>query len=277
MIVEDHIKAGRLSAALDSLQNQIRANGADARLRLSLCQLLCVMGQWDRARTQLQTLASLGGDEYKTWVDMMGQVVLGEALRREVFAGRTTPTVFGEPATWVAQLIQSLAPGDPAAQAKLREAAFDAAPATAGKINGIEVPWIADADSRLGPILEAIMDGKYYWIPFDRISRMLIEAPTDLRHLVWIPAEVIWITGGKSALHIPVRYPGTELSTDDRLRLSRLTTWDEIGENAFRGLGQRTFAAGEQDFPILDVRTVELANVVTPPLDGGETRTESRG
>jgi type VI secretion system protein ImpE len=276
VIVEDHIKAGRLSAALEALQNQIRANGADARLRLSLCQLLCVMGQWDRARTQLQTLASLG-DDYKTWVDMMGQVVLGEALRREVFAGRTTPVVFGEPTAWVAQLIQALAPGDPAVQAKQRQAAFEAAPATAAKINGIEVPWIADADSRLGPVLEAMMEGKYYWIPFERISRLLIEPPTDLRHLVWIPAQVIWITGGQSALHIPVRYPGTEQTTDDRLRLSRMTTWEEIGESEFRGLGQRTFAAGEQDFPILDVRTIELATVVTTPSAGGETPAESRG
>jgi type VI secretion system protein ImpE len=276
VIVEDHIKAGRLSAALEALQNQIRANGADARLRLSLCQLLCVMGQWDRARTQLQTLASLG-EEYKTWVDMMGQVVLGEALRREVFAGRTTPVVFGEPSAWLAQLIQALAPGDPAVQARQRRAAFEAAPATAGKINGVDVAWIADADSRLGPVLEAIMEGKYYWIPFDRISRLLIEPPTDLRHLVWIPAQVIWITGGQSALHIPVRYPGTEQASDDRLRLSRMTTWDEMGEGEFRGLGQRTFAAGEQDFPILDVRTVELASAIVPAGDGEQPPAAPRG
>lgn len=274
MIVEDYIKSGRLQSALEALQNQIRANGAEARLRLSLVQLLCVMGQWDRARTQLQTLESLG-DEYKTWVGMMGQVLMGEALRREVFAGKITPLIFGEPAAWLAQLVQALAPGEPAAQAKLRAAAFEAAPAVSGKVNGEEVPWLADADSRLGPVLEALMDGKYYWIPFDRISKILIEPPSDLRHLVWIPAQAIWVTGGQSALHIPVRYPGTEQSTDDRLRLSRLTDWNEMSAGEFRGLGQRMLAAGERDFSLLEVRTIEL-NVSAPAAAAGENSDASR-
>jgi protein involved in temperature-dependent protein secretion len=30
--------------------------------------------------------------------------------------------------------------------------------------------WLADADVRLGPVLEAIVDGKYYWIPFGNLS-----------------------------------------------------------------------------------------------------------
>ncbi|HRE06016.1 MAG TPA: tetratricopeptide repeat protein, partial [Opitutaceae bacterium] len=87
MIVEDHIKSGNLAAALDALQNKIRANGADAQLRLSLVQILCVMGNWDRAKIQLQTLDSLG-DEYKGWTGMVAQALLAESLRRDVFGGR---------------------------------------------------------------------------------------------------------------------------------------------------------------------------------------------
>jgi type VI secretion system protein ImpE len=257
MSVSDHLKAGRLRDALDALQNQIRANGADPTLRLSLCQILFVMGQWDRARTQLQVLESLG-DEHKAWCGMMGQAMLGEALRREVFAGKTTPLVLGEPAAWLAQLISALRATDPEQQAGVRAQAFESAAAVPAKVNGQEVPWLADADSRLGPVLELIMDGKYYWAPFERIRRLSIAPATDLRHLVWIPAQATWTAGGETAVLIPVRYPGTESAADDRLRLARRTDWEPLHGEHYRGLGQRMLTAGETDFPLLEVRTIDM-------------------
>lgn len=250
------LKEARLGEALDLLQNKIRADASSPQLRLSLLQLLCVLGQWERARTQLQVLDSFGTQD-KAWLNVLGQSLMGEALRRDVFAGKTTPLVLGEPSAWVAKLIQALR-GEAAAQAALRAEAFDAAPAVAAKVNGADVPWLADADSRLGPVLEVIMDGKYYWAPFERIERLSVAAPTDLRHLVWIPAQAKWTAGGETPVMIPTRYIGTESSSDDRLRLARLTTWDEIAENQFRGLGQRLLTAGDTDFPLLEVRTIEF-------------------
>lgn len=250
------LKDAKLSVALDLLQNKVRADAASPQLRLSLLQLLCVLGQWERAENQLKVLDSFGSQD-KAWLGVLGQSLLGEALRRDVFAGKTTPLVLGEPSAWVAKLIQALR-GDPAAQAKLRTEAFEAAPAVAAKVNGAEVPWLADADSRLGPVLEALMDGKYYWVPFERIERLSISVPTDLRHLVWIPAQAKWTSGGESPVLIPTRYVGTETASDDRLRLARLTTWEELPGGQYRGLGQRLFTAGETDFPLLEVRTVEF-------------------
>lgn len=254
----DHVKAGRLAEALQTLQNEIRANGADSRLRLSLIQLLCVMGDWKRAHAQLEVLESFG-DEHKGWTGMMAQALIGEKLRRDVFAGITTPLVLGEPSPWIGQLIQALKPSTPQSQAASRREAFETAPASPVRIGGQDLPWLADADSRLGPVLEGIMEGgKYYWIPFDRISRLRLEPPSDLRHLVWSPAEVTWVTGGESALLIPTRYPGSELVADDRIRLSRLTTWEDLGEGQFSGLGQRLFTAGEIDFPLLEIGEIEF-------------------
>lgn len=250
------IKEARLPAALELLQNKVRADAAAPQLRLSLLQLLCVLGQWERAENQLKVLDSFGTQD-KAWLGVLGQSLMGEALRRDVFAGKTTPLVLGEPSAWVAKLIQALR-GDPVAQAKLRAEAFEAAPAVAAKVNGHDVPWLADADSRLGPVLEAIMDGKYYWVPFERIERLTVSLPTDLRHLVWVPAQAKWTAGGESPVLIPTRYAGTETAADDRLKLARLTTWEELSEGQFRGLGQRLFTAGDTDFPLLEVRTIEF-------------------
>ncbi len=254
--VAQAFKAGRLSVARDLLQNKIRASASDVQLRLSLLQLLCVLGEWDRARTQLEVVESLG-DDNKNWINLLGPALMGEALRREVFAGRTTPLVLGEPTEWIAKLIQALKPAEPPVQAQLRSEAFEAAPTVPAKVNGEDLPWLADADSRLGPVFEAIMEGKYYWIPFDRIRRLSLAVPTDMRHLVWLPAQATWVTGGESAVLIPTRYCGTEQANEDQLRLARRTTWEELAPDQFRGLGQRMLTAGERDFPLLDIRIIE--------------------
>ena len=54
---EQSLKDGDPAAALAQLQEQVRANPADPKLRVFLFQLLCVLGQWDRALNQLNVAA----------------------------------------------------------------------------------------------------------------------------------------------------------------------------------------------------------------------------
>jgi type VI secretion system protein ImpE len=56
---------------------------------------------------------------------------------------------------------------------------------------------------------------------------------------------------------IPTRYAGTEASSDDQLKLARKTIWEELTDGQYRGLGQRTLTAGDRDFSLLDIRTIE--------------------
>ncbi len=184
-----------------------------------------------------------------------------EALRREIFAGRRSPLVFGEPEPWVGWLIQS---GQMAAQEQhkasqeLRESAFEAAPATPGTIDGRPFEWIADADPRLGPTLEAIINGRYYWIPFGNVDSVFIEVPTDLRDLVWAPAQFKWTNGGESFGLIPTRYPDSEASEDSAIRLARKTEWIEQEGGVFFGVGQRMLATEEGEYPLLETRKIVL-------------------
>ena len=145
-----------------------------------------------------------------------------------------------------------------AAAAELRAQAFDAAPATPGTINGKPFQWIADADQRLGPLLEVILEGKYYWIPFHRMRRIHVEAPSDLRDLVWIPAQFVWANGGEGSGHVPSRYARTENSDDDALKLARKTEWPEMGNGFNIGLGQRVLATDEEEHPLLECGIIDL-------------------
>ena len=179
---EEILRAGDPQGALAHLTTAVKAKPADARLRIFMAQLLCVLGQWSRAHTQLNVVADLMPSA-GPMREMVGHALRCELLRAEVFAGKRAPMVFGHPDAWLAKLIESLlqsGQGNQALADQLAAQAFDEAPAVPGALDGEAFEWIADADSRLGPVLEAFVNGKYYWIPFSRLSRISLEVPQDL-------------------------------------------------------------------------------------------------
>ena len=194
------VASGEPKAALLALEQQVRSQAADAKPRIFLFQLLAILGQWQRALTQLQVCGELDAGTLAMVGTYRGAVQC-EAVREAVFAGKTLPHVFGRPQAWVAWLAEALAAdgrGETAAAAKLRAQALEAAPATRGSLNGEPFEWIADGDTRLGPVLEAIINGRYCWVPFGAVCKVVIEAPVDLRDMVWSPAHLEFSNGGET-------------------------------------------------------------------------------
>ncbi len=267
------LKGRTLAEALQELQGQVRKSPGDAKLRTFLFQLLAVMGNWDRSMAQLKVAGEL--DPLAMAMVQMYQAALQcEALRAEVFAGKRSPVVFGDPEPWVANVLEALklsAAGEHAKAADLRAQGFETAPATTGQVvtihdepQGDEPPaghafeWLADADSRIGPMLEAVVMGRYLWIPLHRVSVIRIEAPSDLRDMVWTPAQFQWANGGEAVGVIPTRYAGTEACEDDALRLAHRTDWTEVAEGSYHGTGQRMFATDADEYPLLEVKQITL-------------------
>src|SRR6188472_4036617 len=104
---ERNLKDGDPLAALARLQEDVRARPDDPKLRVFLFQLLCVLGQWDRALNQLKVASELDAGTL-AMAQMYGDAVRCEAVRRAVFEGRPSPMVFGQPDEWLALLIESL-------------------------------------------------------------------------------------------------------------------------------------------------------------------------
>jgi type VI secretion system protein ImpE len=260
MDAREVLRAGDARGALEQLKQEVRKAPRDARLRTFLFQLFCVFGEWDRALTQLTTAAEL--DPLAVPMAQAYRAAIRcELLRGKIFAGERTPPVFGDPEPWMPLLIEAvrvLASGRAEEAAGLRDAAFEQAPAAAGLRDGEEFAWIADADQRLGPMLEALVDGKYYWVPFHRLGSVDIEKPEDLRDQVWMPARFVWTNGGESFGFIPTRYPGSEHATDAALALARRTEWEERGP-WFLGLGQRMLATDAGEFALMDARRIEFS------------------
>ena len=260
MDAEQLLREGRLDDALAAAKEQVRDDPAKTELRMFLFQLLSLTGDWDRALTQLNVAAEMDGEKFLI-AEICRPALNCEALRTEIFAGTRTPLVFGEPTEWVSSMIQAnqmIAQGHHDAALELRDRAFEAAPAISGRVNGEPFEWVADMDTRLGPILEAVVEHKYFWIPFPRIKAVRVEEPKALRNMVWAEAQFTWANGGQAPGLIPSRYVGSESAGDDLLRLGRRTDWAEPADGHSIGTGQRMLVTDAKEYPLLEVRSIVL-------------------
>lgn len=277
MSAEDHLRAGNPDAALQELQQVVRREPANSKHRVFLFQLLAVNGQWERAKTQLNVLRDMDPLAIPM-VQTYQQALRCEVLRAEVWKGTRTPLVFGQPAEWIAAMVQAAslsATGKVEEAQAMRAQALEQAPALGGRLvvgkpgKGADgkpneatethaFAWIADADSRLGPLLEAVVNGKYYWVPWSAVTSLTIEAPADLRDFLWLPATVKWRNGGDAVALLPARYPGSEAAGDGALRLGRKTEWVDAGHDEFRGQGQKLLATDGGDHGLLDLRSITV-------------------
>lgn len=266
MNAEESIKAGNLEAALSELQDAVRNNPAKPEYRTFLFQLLCIMGNWNRALTQLNVVADMDSSTL-LMAQTYRELLLCEAFRAEVFAGKRVPLLFGEPNSWLGNLMQAL---EPAAQGRGSDAneivlrAMEQATARAGTIDGQPFEWISDADMRLGPVFEIILNGKYYWVPIDNIAEISFTEPEDLRDLVWIPVQVRWVNEGNSIGFMPTRYPGNASLEDPQSALARKTDWTDIGGDFYTGSGQRMFTTESGDYSLLQTRKIVFQDSAEP-------------
>ena len=260
MSAEDLLKSGDLDGALAALQADIRADAANPALRIFLFQLLSVRGDWNRAIAQLKLSAEMDGTATHM-AQTYREGIICEVYREKVFAGEKDPLIFGEPAEWIALMVEALKSniaGNNEQAAETRARAFEQAPSLSGKINGEPFEWIADADMRLGPLLEVIVNGRYFWMPFTSIAKAKFEDPIDLRDAVWTPAEIQLANGGDIVALIPTRYAGTVENGTNNDRLARSTQWVDLGAESYAGLGQRLLTTDLGDTALMDVRLLEM-------------------
>jgi type VI secretion system protein ImpE len=262
MTAQDYLKRAQPEQALAALQETVDRQATKVPERVLLFEILCILGQWERAMTQLRILAKLDKS-----CDLLARVflpVLGiEPFRAAVFEGKAQPLIFGEPPEWVALLVQSnqmLAEAHPETARDLMAKAMTNAPRVAGAVNGQPFQWIADGDARFGPVLEVILEGRYYWVPIHRIRQITVRPPVHLRDWVWTAARFTWTNGGQAAGYIPTRYPGTEATPDGTLQLAGRTDWVEKAAGIRIGAGARVLITDTAELALLEIRQLDLDN-----------------
>lgn len=255
------LRAGHLSEARAALLIEVRNRPEDSGLRSKLFALDCILGNWERALNHIETMASVSVD-WQT-ASKLNQGLIGAELHRmDVFHGKRKPIFLGTPPEWAAWLVEAFsleASGHEGSARELRNQSWDESPALAAVIDGQSHAWLADADRRLGPVLEVVMEGIYHWVPYSLLIGIRSEAPKTLANLVWLPVTLSFVNGTDIPAHIPVRYPGTIGETDSELLLAKKTIWRE-GAGGAVGLGQKMYSTDQGDLALLECRSVEIAN-----------------
>lgn len=257
-------RGGDLEGARAALIARVKATPGDVPTRMFLFQLLAIAGEWDKARAQLGAIAQFSPEAQMLSV-AYGQAIDAERQRVISLAGLKPVPILARGGDWiedVAAALCMLGQGDLAAAIDRRDSALDAAPNTPGTLfadglDEVAFDWITDADPWFGPAIEAIVAGNWGLLPFDAIEWIKSSGASDLRDTIWFPVEIGLRSGPSVAALLPARYPGSEASSDIRLRLGTSTNWAENG----RGVGQHLLSTSAD----LDAGLVSLRHLRFEP------------
>ncbi|CAH6320607.1 MULTISPECIES: type VI secretion system accessory protein TagJ [Pantoea] len=235
------LKTAPLDEILTRVSAQVKSHPQDMKARDILFKLYCIDGAWDKALMQLQTMALLDS-ELKKQTELYKNLVFSEVQRQQVLTGeRQAATLKGEMPGWMLKIHQANSEhyqGESEQALTLREEGFEQAPENAGRSETLgEFSWIADSDSRLGPICEFICAGGYRWVPYAGIQRLNLRQPEDLLDLLWLPAEVN-VEGETYYGYVPARYPVAKNDSQE-IKLGLKTELEKLSEMVLAGSGRK--------------------------------------
>lgn len=250
-----------LTPVADQIQeciSSIRKEPAEAQHRLALAQLYMATRDWQKASDQLERAAQLA-PACIPLATAYREVIRCELFREQVFAGTRLPSMPEAAPGWLSMLASALhqqALGELEQAAQIRAQAFEEAEACSFDVDDQPATWLADADSRLGPVCELFMDREYHWVPFSQIAVLETQAPEDLRDLFWLPCSVQMRDGQSFSALMPCRYPQDLPADEDDILLCRKTAWRDAGQDTWLGSGQKVLVTDSGEFPALSVRSI---------------------
>jgi len=260
MTAKECYQAGRLKEAIEKTTEDIKADPADQRARVFMFELLCFSGDLSRAQKQLDAITASEVDA-EIAVARYRNLLSAEVIRREVFSGRARPHI-QEPvpdyAASYVEAVKQVAEGNSENAIRLLEKAQESVPNQEALVNGECCDGFGDGDDVLRPFLEATIEGAYCWVPWQSIRSLSLIPPKYLRDLFWMPARLELENGRVGETYLPVLYAGSHLSTDDQIRLGRVSEWRTDRPGLSLGIGQRIFVAGDADRAMLDISELEF-------------------
>ncbi|WP_084454940.1 type VI secretion system accessory protein TagJ [Comamonas composti] len=281
-------KAQTLADAQRLLEAQVRDFPEDAGRRWTLAQWACLQESWPRALKLAQATAKQQPSLVQS-AHAMRALIRAQQQRESIFAGQRTAEQLLPWAPWTEQLAAALqlqAQGNTKQADALRLVALEQAPTWQGQTPAGLCTWLADSDSRLGPVCELIVSGSYRWLPLADIESLEVEPPATLLDLMWIPVQITLkpntVIDKPFSAFIPVRYPGTlsYMQKDiypETMRLSlllgRKTLWHETSETAVCGIGQKTWISDAGEFSLFESKSltssIDNSDITSGPEHAG--------
>jgi type VI secretion system protein ImpE len=258
MVGTELLEAGQLAGAIERAAAAVKAKPADPAARTFYFELLCLIGELDRAARQLDVLASATG-ELGSGVNSYLGAIQAEKERRQFFHGGPRPRVMAPPpyANAYLEAIENYAAGNLSIAAGLLEMAAEDGRSLHGTLNGAEIHELSDSNDLLAPFLEVIMESHYSWVPWEAIQSLSVPEPRYLRDLVWSPASLTLHSGDHGEVLVYSLYVDSHLQEDD-VKLGRRTIWSTDPTEFTIAYGQKVITSGDTDCPILEIRALEV-------------------
>jgi len=253
-------EAGQLAEAITAASQELREHPADTGRRGFLVELLCFAGELDRADTHLDTL-STQDPQAAMGIAQFRQLVRAEQARQQFFGEGRLPEFLQTPSEALRRYLEaSICLRDERNEeaGRLLEQAENQRKRLSGTCNGEPFDDLRDLDDLTASVFEVLAtNGKYYWIPFEHVTRIEFQPPARTRDLLWRQTHLEVSDGPAGEVFMPTIYPlcGTE---EDRLRLGRRTEWEGDAGGPVRGRGQRTFLIGGNDLTILEIQQLTI-------------------
>ena len=251
---------GNLKAAMESALNSVKANPTDRAARTFLFELSCFTGDWERAERQLEVVGHQDANA------MIGSMIYRQNFKAErdraaFFTNGLKPEFLLTPPAYVEDLLQAnnrLRESNAAEARQILDDVEENRPAFACRVNDEEFSDFRDYNDATMCVLEAFLKDQYVWLPLEQIQKVEFFAPKSLRDLYWMQAEIELVNGTNGEMFVPALYSDSWKSSDDRVRLGRMTDWRDAGEELFIGEGTKLFWMDGKEKSILDVRTIEF-------------------
>lgn len=252
MNARDLYREGKIEEAIEAMNAEVRSHPADVDRRGFLCDLLCLVGNFDRADVQLEAISKqLPGAA--VGVSLIRQLVRAEQWRQQCFVEGRSPKFLEKPGDRLQLHLRAtvqLREGDVAGAAELLAQAEELREPLSGTHDGEPFDDFRDCDDVCASFFEVLTStGKYYWIPMERVVRL---EPRPLEH----PRDLLWrrvgmqVEGGPDGeVYLPAIYAPAPAELP--ARTGRTTEWSE--EEPIRGKGLRTFLVGEETASLLEI------------------------
>ncbi len=266
MTAKDLLDAGCLGAAVEQLNQEVRAHPTDIQRRTFLFELLCFSGDLQRAERQLDVIAQQSTSA-EVGVQVYRNILTAERARQRLFTDGLQPDFLFDPPpylAWHLAALNRLREGNGSEAVALLNQAEQARGAVKGRITGQPFSDFRDGDDVLAPVLEVVIHRNYVWLPFEQIKALHIASPKRLRDLIWIPATIEGHQGPVGEVFLPVLYVASSSHPNDQVKLGRMTDWRANPEEPMQGVGQHLFYIDGQDRGILEVRDIEFDASDTP-------------
>lgn len=261
MTASELLQAGQLAAATEAAVAAVKQSPTEMGRRFLLAELLCFQGEWERADKQLETLMQQA-DESALRVMLFRQLLRAETARRQFYTEGRLPEFVAEVSPSLRLHLDAsiaLREGKPTEAMELLEQAENQRPRVTGKRGDQSFDDLRDVDDMNAGYFEVLTsNGKYYWIPTERIESMEFEKPQRPIDLIWRCVHLNVTDGPEGNVYLPALYVDTPGQPDEQLRLGRGTEWIGGDGSPARGIGQRIYLIGDEAIPIMQLDKIEF-------------------